>query len=106
MVMVRVAGALVAVWMPKSSSLGEKTIRDWVVLKAGMVMVWVVALVALAACRIRVPGGVPVRAMLHSAAGARDWGQLVVMAKVVELRVRLLAWIAPRLRRVRLGAAS
>src|ERR1700733_9237866 len=103
MVMVRVAGALVAVWMPKSSSLGEKTIRDWVVLKAGMVMVWVVA---LAACRIRVPGGVPVRAMLHSAAGARDGGQLVVMAKVVELRVRLLAWIAPRLRRVRLGAAS
>ena len=103
MVMVRVVGALVDVWIPKSSSLGEKTMGDWVVLKAGMVMV---SLGALAAWRMRVPGGVPVRAMLHSVAGMRVWGQLVVMTKVVEFRLRLLAWTDPRLRRVRLGTAS
>ena len=45
-VMVRVAAGLVEVWMPKSSSLGEKTMGFGVVVVAGRVAVWVVALSA------------------------------------------------------------
>ena len=43
-VMVRVAMGLVAVWMPKSSSRGEKTIAFGVAVVAGSVMVCVALL--------------------------------------------------------------
>jgi hypothetical protein len=46
MVMVRVVAGLVAVWTPKSSSLGLKTIGLAVAVVAGRVAVWVVALAA------------------------------------------------------------
>ncbi len=41
-----VAMGLVEVWMPKSSSLGEKTIGFGVAVGVGRVAVWVVAFVA------------------------------------------------------------
>ena len=53
MVRVRVVAGLVAVWMPKSSSLGEKTMGvGWRVM-VGRVAVWVVA---LGLATVRVPG--------------------------------------------------
>ena len=72
-VMVRVAAGLVEVWMPKSSSLGEKTMGLGGVVVAGRVAVWVVALLAWA---VRVPGLVEVlvRAMLHSLRRRGWWG--------------------------------
>jgi hypothetical protein len=68
--MVRVAAGLVEVTMPKSSSFGEKAIGFGCAVVAGRVAVWGVALSAWA---VRVPGllEVLVRAMLHSAPGAR-----------------------------------
>ena len=40
-------GGLVVVWMPKSSSLGEKTMVEWGVCGVGRVTVWVGALAAV-----------------------------------------------------------
>ncbi len=104
-VMVRVGAGLVEVTMPKSSSLGEKAIGFGVVVVAGRVMVWDVALSAWA---VRVPGLVEVlvKAMVHSAAGARMVGQLWVRVKLVAVSWRLVAASEPRLRRVMLGVAS
>src|SRR5277367_6780939 len=105
MVMVRVAGALVEVSMPKSSSLGENAMGLGCVVVDGRVAVWVVALSAWA---VRVPGLVEVlvRAMVHSAAGARVVGQLWARVKLVAASWRLVAARVPRLRRVMLGLAS
>jgi hypothetical protein len=80
MVRTRWAGELVAVWMPKSSSLGEKTMVAGGFVVAGRFAVWVVA---LAACAVRVPGPEPLRTMLHSAPGLRVEVQLVAEVKPV-----------------------
>ena len=75
MVMVRVVAGLVEVWMPKSSSLGEKTMGFGVAVVAGRVDGLGGGVVGLRGEGAGV-GPVPVRAMLHSAPGARVVGQL------------------------------
>jgi|SRR5271170_3484195 len=102
--MVRVEGAAVEVSTPKSSSWGENAIALGCVVEA-RVAVWVVALSAWA---VRVPGLVEVlvRAMVHSAAGARVVGQLWVRVKLAAVSRRLVAARVPRLRRVMFGLAS
>jgi hypothetical protein len=57
---------------------------------------------------VRVPGFVEVlmRAMVHSAAGARLVGQLWARVKLVAVSWRLVAAIPPKLRSVMLGVAS
>ena len=104
MVRVRRMGALVAVWMPKSSSVGEKTrgvgfVPDGT---AGRAAVWAVA---LAAETVREPGPEPVRAMAQSAPAGRVAVQVVLIVKPVAVIWRLVAWAEPRLRRVMSGAA-
>ena len=47
-----------------------------------------------------------VRAMLHSAPGARVVGQLVARVKLVAVSWRFVAAVLPRLRRVMLGELS
>ncbi|WP_433985187.1 hypothetical protein RBB78_17075 [Tunturiibacter empetritectus] len=91
--------------MPKSSSLGETTIGFGEAVGAGRVTVWAVALLA---CAVTVPGLLPVlvRAMLHSAPGARVVGQSVARVKLVAVSWRFVAARLPRLRRVRLGESS
>ena len=100
---VRVMAALEVVWMPKSSSLGEKTIASGAAEVKGRLAVWVVALVAWT---VMVPGPLPVSAMLHSAAAGSVLGQLVERVKPVAVSWRLLAGGEPRLRRVMLGESS
>ncbi len=104
-VRVRVWAGLVDVTMPKSSSLGMKTMGVGVFAVEASVTVWVVALVAWA---VRVPGFVDVRkrAMLHSPPGRRVVGQLCVRVKLVEVSWRLVAAALPRFRSVTFGLAS
>src|SRR5437899_1644967 len=98
-------GEVVEGTMPKSSCLGEKAIGLGVMVVAGRVAVWGVALSAWA---VRVPRLVEVlmRARVHSAPGARVPGQLCAMVKLVAASWRLVAARVPRLRRVMLGEAS
>ena len=102
MVMVRRMGALEEVWMPKSSSRGEKAMGVGVVVMAGREAVWVVALSAAA---VRVPGPEPVRAMVHSAPAGRVVGQVVARVKAVAVSWRLVAAVVLRLRRMMSGEA-
>ncbi len=104
-VTVRVAAGLVEVTMPKSSSLGAKAMGLGCVVVAGRMAAWGAALSAWTA---RVPGLVEVlvRAMVHSAPGAKVVGQLWAMVKLVAVIWRLVAARVPRLRRVILGEAS
>ena len=67
-VMVRTTGRMAPVWMPKSSSLGEMAMGFGLADVAGRVAVWVGA---LPDWMVRVPGPVPVRAMVHSVPGLR-----------------------------------
>jgi hypothetical protein len=96
---------LAEVTMPKSSSLGKKAMGLGAVVVAGRFAVWGEALVA---CAVTVPGLVEmlVRAMVHSAPGAKVVGQLVATVKLAAVSWRLVAATVPRLRRMTLGEAS
>ncbi len=103
MLMVRVAGRSVAVWMPKSSSRVEMAMGFGGVVVAGRVAVWVGALVAWT---VMLPGPVPVKAMVHSPPGASVVPQLWVGVKLVAVIWRFVATAEPKLRRVMLGESS
>ena len=101
-VIVRVAAGLVAVTMPKSSSLVVQAIGFGMAVEVWRVAVWVAALSTWA---VRVPGLVLVlvRAIVHSASGSKVAGQLWARVKLVAVSCRLVAARVPRLRSVRLG---
>src|SRR5271168_396769 len=89
-VRVRVAGELVEVWTPKSSSLGETTMELVGVaeLSDGITAVWVVA---LAACAVMVPGPAPVSRREHSAPAGRVEPQLSARERPVAVSWRPVA---------------
>src|SRR5579871_3171747 len=89
--------------MPKSSSLGVKTMGFAVAVITGTVTVWVVALLAWA---VMLPGPVPVRRMSQSEVGGSVVEQVVEVVNPVAVIWRLVAVAEPRLRRVMLGEAS
>src|SRR5580765_3925201 len=89
--------------MPKSISVGEKTIGVAARVMAGILMV---CELAFEACAVMVPGPEPERTMLQTEPGPSCAGQLWVRVKPVAVSVRLCAASEPRLRRVGFGLWS